>query len=94
MHYLRFDLRGHGRTLSLNPKRQKACHLGSFNRIFLDLNDMIEHLLIRMLNIKSIILFGHSMGALLALEYTREIKPTLVTHLILSGTTTYTTLIG
>ena len=86
MHFLRFDLRGHGETLRLNPKTQKAGHInGGFQRVFMDISEIIKEFLVKNLNVEKLVLFGHSMGGLIALEFARTQHEPLLTTLIISG---------
>ena len=87
MHFFRFDLRGHGETIRLNPSTQKAGHInGGFDMVFSDINEIIQKLLVQDLAVDSIILFGHSMGGLIALEYARTQDQKMLKKLIISGT--------
>lgn len=77
------DLRGHGRSVE---RKEDLGFINSFNDFIEDLNYYINHLK-RELNPKNIVVFGHSMGGLIAL-YCTALRKVRIDAVITSGAAT------
>lgn len=86
LHVLAFDQRGHGETLKLNRKTQQPGHIeGGLEQSFKDIDAIIQEILVAQLNVKEIMLFGHSMGGLVSFEYCSSRRNSLISKVLLSG---------